>query len=279
MVAAAHFLCGTCWKEFPAGWRARESHCNATGHQRPAYECDTCPHHFNSQHACNPHMGAKGHFGDYSDDDEDWECRDDDCWDTFASEADRDAHEHDDHDFCGDCDRYFDNANNLRMHLNSRTHRSDTLACPLCKRDFVSATGLAHHLERGACPRAPNLDRMGVYRLVRELDPHHWFTNRVVEYTKATYTADENTWNGSGYECSKCYREFRSLNSLNQHLWSGTHDESLYHCQSGRCGRQFKTFGAVCNHLESESCGAMSYDQVQKYMHSVVSSGRLLTAY
>ncbi|KAL1405866.1 hypothetical protein Q8F55_007545 [Vanrija albida] len=270
MVAEQHPRCGTCSKTFPAGGRARAAHLNATGHAAPAHECDRCFDWFNSENACWAHMNAKNHFY--------WQCRDDDCYITRPTEHARELHEHNAHLYCGDCYRHFDSANNLKMHLNSRMHRSDTLECPACDRNFVSATGLAHHLERGSCPRAPNLDRMGVYRLVRELDPNNWFTNKDVELRKVTYSANEGAWNGCAFECPKCPREFGSLRSLNQHLASPTHLEYLYHCQKS-CTRQFKTFGAVCNHLESESCGAMTFNEVQRYMQSVVSSNRLITAY
>jgi hypothetical protein len=49
-----HFMCGTCGKSFPAGWRARESHLYMTGHRAPRFECETCPRSFSSDDALTP---------------------------------------------------------------------------------------------------------------------------------------------------------------------------------------------------------------------------------
>lgn len=45
------FTCGTCWREFPAGWHSRQPHMNATGHCQPDFECDSCESYFGSQRA------------------------------------------------------------------------------------------------------------------------------------------------------------------------------------------------------------------------------------
>jgi NAD-dependent SIR2 family protein deacetylase len=105
------FECGTCGKTFPAGWRARDNHCAATGHSPPPFECDTCPRVLRSEHARYQHMLALGHFAE--EDPVDYECRA--CDWTYTTEEDRDEHEHDDHNYCGDCDRFFRNANNLKQ--------------------------------------------------------------------------------------------------------------------------------------------------------------------
>lgn len=42
------FTCGTCWREFYAGWRARDQHCEATGHSPPRNECYECDEYFDS---------------------------------------------------------------------------------------------------------------------------------------------------------------------------------------------------------------------------------------
>jgi hypothetical protein len=50
----------------------------------------------------------------------------------------------------------------------------------------------------------------------------------------------------------------------------------LYHCPNPRCRVEFKTLGAIINHLESETCGAMRFDAVQRRIGDIVSGKRLL---
>src|SRR5690242_19099689 len=70
------YECGDCYKAFPAGWRARDQHCNMTGHCRPAFECDTCHADFGSEQDGGQHMSVMGHFCDHYDRSR----YDDRCW-------------------------------------------------------------------------------------------------------------------------------------------------------------------------------------------------------
>jgi len=73
------------------------------------YQCETCPRRFGSPHAVEQHMDALGHwFYDGI------ECREG-CGEWFDNESDRVGHEIEDHFWCGDCDWYFQNANNARQ--------------------------------------------------------------------------------------------------------------------------------------------------------------------
>jgi DNA-directed RNA polymerase subunit RPC12/RpoP len=99
------YECGTCGKVFPAGWRARENHCRATGHEPPDFECERCPRWFRSWQACFQHMSAKNHFA--------LECHI--CDETWPTEEDRTTHENEDHYYCADCDSTFRNYNNIKM--------------------------------------------------------------------------------------------------------------------------------------------------------------------
>ncbi|KAK4124525.1 hypothetical protein N657DRAFT_644765 [Parathielavia appendiculata] len=233
------FECGDCGRAFPAGWRARDQHCEATGHSRPEYECDICDAYFDSEYSRRQHMIQ-------------------------------------DHLYCCDCDRYFQNFNNIKQHLNSKTHRGSTIKCPFCAASYTTAGGMTHHLERGSCPCAANLDRRELFRLVRSRDPRGLISNHSIEPITVTYTADRRSWNGRGYECSFCYRTFASLSGLNQHLNSPVHQEVLYHCPNQRCGVEFKTLAAIVNHLESETCGAMRFETVQRRIGDIVSGNRML---
>ena len=226
------FACGDCGKYFPAGWRARENHCNATGHSRPAFECDTCDKVFKGSAAKDFHMDHWNHYA--------WVCNE--CGETWPSESKLKHHQAEEHHYCADCDRYFQSYNNIRMvsllspglpspskcradrrvqHLNSRTHRGQNIQCPFCRTAFTTATGVTHHLERGRCPEAPGLNRDQIYKIVRAKDPNGIITKNLIGWypeSDSYYEATARAWNGYGYECYFCHREFHMLNSLNQHL-------------------------------------------------------------
>lgn len=105
VMAWEDFECGTCGKIFPAGWRARDNHCRATGHQPPDFECDTCSRWFESRRACIQHMNDKNHFA--------YECNI--CNETWPTEEDRTVHENEEHCYCADCDRLFSSYNGIKM--------------------------------------------------------------------------------------------------------------------------------------------------------------------
>ncbi|KAI1461519.1 hypothetical protein F4805DRAFT_235423 [Annulohypoxylon moriforme] len=235
------FKCLDCPRVF-RDWHARYQHCNATDHSPLNYECRCC----------------------------------DEIWSTSELRRDHEAKEH---NYCSDCDRTFNNANNLKMHLNSRKHRGTGIKCPFCKTGFVSATGLAHHLEGGRCSAASSLNRDMVYRAVRMKDPDGVLAKKLIGWHgSSTYEATGSAWNGDAWECYLCHRNFVSMNVLNGHLNSPAHQQALYHCPNRHaCGRDFKTLAAVMNHLESESCGYSRFEAVQNTVTQIVSGDRRLT--
>ncbi|KAM4058336.1 zinc-finger double-stranded RNA-binding domain-containing protein [Hirsutella rhossiliensis] len=264
----AYFECGTCDKAFPAGLRARDKHCRSTGHSPPNLECDTCHRWFWSERARQQHMDALDHRV--------FSCSV--CSETWPSQDACTEHEHDDHLYCADCDRYFQSDNNLRMHLNSRVHRGLTVLCPFCSRLFSTATGLTHHLETASCPKAPQLNRDELFRIVRSKDPGGIISKNLLEWTSSyEYEVDSGSWNGRGYECFICGRVFGRLSSLEQHLNSPIHQQELYHCPNTSCCMNFKTLAGIINHLESESCRFIKFERVQRSVNNFVSSNRLLS--
>ncbi|KZL64275.1 zinc finger protein [Colletotrichum incanum] len=272
------FTCGTCWREFPAGWQSREQHVNATGHQIANNECEFCDRFFCDRHAVGQHMDALGHWAnDVSDDDTEYECGD--CSVCFSDEENLREHEVQGHYYCKPCNRYFQNYNNIRQHLNSSIHRSSALRCPFCNQPRNTATGLIHHLEQVACPKAP-LDRDKLYEAVRRRDPNGIISKNLLEWRSSpTYTAIERAYNkaANAYECYLCHRLFSTLHGLNSHLNSTVHKQALYHCSNRRCGHEFKTLAGVINHLESESCNFMHFDSVQRNVERIVDPSRMIS--
>ncbi|KAI1435566.1 hypothetical protein GGR50DRAFT_307194 [Xylaria sp. CBS 124048] len=263
------YQCGTCYKTFMAGWRARENHFYSTGHAAPDFECSRCAANFSSNTRLFNHMNAANHFR--------WNCSL--CPETWPTEDQRISHEHFEHYYCHECDRPFMNYNNLKMHLNSRLHRSYDIKCPFCNRSHQTATGLTYHVETGSCPNAAGLNRDTLYKFIRQRDTKGVLTNNLLEYTGSRqYQATSRSYNENieAWECSICHRLFNTVTDLNKHLNSPTHQANLYHCPNRNCEKQFKTLAAFVNHLESESCGFMHFGAVQCSIENVIGGGRLI---
>ncbi|KAH6654056.1 hypothetical protein BKA67DRAFT_564050 [Truncatella angustata] len=261
------YECGSCHKTFEAGWQARENHLRSTGHHAPTFECDSCPSHFRSETARFQHMDALNHF--------EWECSL--CNETWPTDEQRVEHEHDDHNYCSECEKTFANRNNLKMHLNSRTHRGQQIRCPFCAGSYTTATGLTHHIETGSCPKAAGLTRDTLYKAVRSRDPGGLITKNLIGWHGSTqYEANDRSynWNRQRWECYLCHHLFGSLASLNQHLNSPAHQKALYHCPNRSCGKEFTTLAGIVNHLESESCGCTRFDNVQRSIPGVLHGNR-----
>lgn len=76
--------------------------------------------------------------------------------------------------------------------------------------------------------------------------------------------ATARSWNGSGYQCYLCQREFNSLRGLNSHLSSPAHEQKIYRCPGRGCGGEFKLLSGLVQHVESERCGVMRFATVQQ---------------
>lgn len=178
-----------------------------------SYDCNCCQRRFRSDYAQWQHKVEKNHF--------DYECSC--CYMTFETEQMRKEHEVDRHHYCADCERQFTSLNNTQQHLRSAAHLGSSITCPFCKRGFTTATGLVHHIESSACPRARNLDRDAVYRIVRQKDPSGVISKKLIGWTGSdSFEATARAWNPyeGAYECYLCPRTFGQLSSLNQHLQS-----------------------------------------------------------
>lgn len=295
--------CETCTSTFRS-WNACYQHMNSLDHWAVRFDCETCTRKFLSQHAANQHMNSVGHWAPKVP------CET--CTRMFhtqpAAEQHMKAQSHH-QNYCKDCERHFFSENDLRIvrfppfpssifdheeatiqllndsvpiqHLNSKIHRGTNLPCPFCKANYTSASGFFHHLERGACPKAPSLNRERILKIVRERDPHGRITNKQIEWHKETrieYAASDQAFNHNRncWECYLCHKGFRARADLNRHLNSSTHKQNVYHCPNIRCGKQCVTLAALFNHLESESCAFMKFAKVQQHVDSVIQSGKLI---
>ncbi|KAH7139334.1 hypothetical protein B0J11DRAFT_41243 [Dendryphion nanum] len=249
MDAVGHWACEMCDDEF---WteEAAEEHMDDEGHWAPKHECEACNRCFYTANEARKHMDAKNHWREH---------------------------------WCSGCERGFQNENNLRQHLNSSIHRGSNISCPFCKKGFVTATGVAHHLERGSCPNAPNVNHETILREIRKRDPNHLITKKLLTYHDSSFATLEPTdhcWNGSFWECYLCHGEFKEWHGLKQHLNSPKHRQKTYHCPGKvSCGKEFTSLAALFNHLESESCGAMRFETVQRNVGGILSGGRKMIAF
>ncbi|KAI3396080.1 hypothetical protein diail_497 [Diaporthe ilicicola] len=233
-----------------------------------SFDCSRCYRTFNSPHAQWQHMSDKNHF--------EHECFC--CDETWPSKERRRAHEVEVHHFCADCQRFFQNHNNIQQHLRSAAHIGGSISCPFCKRGFTTATGLVHHIESSACPQARGMDRDVVYRIVRQKDPSGVISKNLIGWKGSdSFEATERTWNPyeGAYECYFCNRTFGQLHSLNQHLQSPAHQQKLYHCP--KCPKEFVSLASIINHFESESCGYTRFSTVQTGIRALTDGSRLLS--
>lgn len=164
------------------------------------------------------------------------------------------------------------------QHKDSRTHRGITVACPFCRDCYVTASGLAHHLETGSCSRAPQLNRESLHRIIRERDPHGIITHKQLTYSSSSWEVDwdmQDDYTGL-WECPLCSFETGTARSLEFHLNSPRHQRKVYHCPNGRCPKEFSALAGLLNHLESESCQFMKFEKVQKQAQQVFTSKKMI---
>lgn len=165
--------------------------------------------------------------------------------------------------------------------MHSRTHMGSSIQCPFCKGGFTTASGVTIHLESGRCT-ASGLDRAKINNMVRRLDRHNVITRPLLTLPGCgdgvDVIATERAWNGYFYECYLCTREFQTLRALNNHIRSPVHEQAMYRCPKASCGGQYKLLSGLIQHVESESCGVMRFNQVQKQARNGIQNmvGRMI---
>ncbi|KZO94067.1 hypothetical protein CALVIDRAFT_484868 [Calocera viscosa TUFC12733] len=211
--------------------------------------------------------------------------------DAHAFGSGTSLHQHYDacHLYCKPCKRVFATEQNLDAHLRSRIHLPATFKCPMlqCQQYFISPAAVVLHLESGKC--ASGVTRTIIDRYIVQHDRNNVITNpsrlitgpvgsRQLQPT-ATYIATERSWNGNGYECYFCHKEFKYLAQLNQHLASPKHtkpEEMIYRCPNRDCNMKKATLSGLCQHIESGSCGVNRFSSVTDAMDQFVSGMRRL---
>lgn len=120
-----------------------------------------------------------------------------------------------------------------------------------------------------------------IYRAIKERDPGGLVTMKLLIYPDFTTQniATNAAWNGGGYECYLCHREYETLQALNQHLHSPAHSEKLYHCPNRKCNHKFISLASLFNHLESESCKFVRFEKVQQNVHGFITGRQKLLGF
>lgn len=139
------------------------------------------------------------------------------------------------------------------------------MKCPWCTRTFSTAAGVTIHLESGTC--SSGIDRHKINHTFRRLDCNNVITLPMLTmpgYDREETFATGQAWNGYAFECYICPREFSSLTALNQHLKSPAHEQDTYRCPKAGCARTYKSLSGLVQHFESQSCGFITFDKVQK---------------
>lgn len=205
--------CDTCGRSF-GSTRALRQHMSALGHVESPFQfkCHRCPTMFRTSSDADDHMCLYNH----------WSQQCSRCPASTPTEDQLKQHEIECHFWCSKCEREFQSYNNIKMHMNSRVHLGTSITCPCCTSSFTTATGLAHHLETGSCPKATGLNRDVVYNLIRSVDHNGLIAKNLIG------------WHGSTtYEASERANVFFSSNirpaetiplSQPRRLWQGVHD-------------------------------------------------------
>ncbi|KAJ7146599.1 hypothetical protein C8R44DRAFT_757860 [Mycena epipterygia] len=265
-----HHICYDCEKDFPTWTGLKEHYVQSRVHDY----CQHCDTHFDSSIELEYHYQTDHHY-----------CVK--CRKFFQNALGLREHyrQSELHHYCVPCQRLFPSASNLQSHLNSAIHRPKDVPCPGkgCGLAFVSRSALILHLEAGTC--ASGADRQTVDRYVRQYDTNNIITDPArlltggADGSDVKYYATSASWNGSAYECYLCHGGYRSLAALNQHLASPRHQDKIYVCPLTTCQNHFPTLSALCQHIESGSCGVTKFKVVQNTMDDLVGKMRRLTAY
>ncbi|KAI6012653.1 hypothetical protein F5J12DRAFT_819496 [Pisolithus orientalis] len=179
---------------------------------------------------------------------------------------------------CERCERGFPHQSAYLQHIrDSRSHN----ICEDCDKDYLHESDLIQHYKGSSC-----------HHYCADCDTHFDDEDELIHHYR---TANGHAYCGwcdkvlkgqrglddhnksCHYCCKKCGRHFQTENDLRNHLRSKAHREAdtryrcnrpplvtespdyedgIYRCPDRSCTKQFGTFGALFQHIESESCNA-----------------------
>lgn len=274
--------CSECYRNFHST-AALNAHCRDRADHAYCEDCQRVFVHFNAlqqhldnspvhqdsdaDHSYNSSSGYDYESSDSGEEDETTFCKS--CHRSFVNKLSLYRHlaQSSKHNWCFVCSRDFATESALDQHNSSRVHNSRDLNCPLCSKSFKVPSAIALHIESGACH---NINRHQVttavhaLRIIPTVSLSHRLTGPSGRGTITNYSANEQAFNGTAYECYLCHRTFRSLGSLNSHLNSPAHDEDEFKCP--KCSRTYKLISGLIQHIESEVCGLARFQQVKDQM-------------
>ncbi len=162
----------------------------------------------------------------------------------------------------------------------SQPPQESRFACPNPKNNKADQHIKQIHIESGTCTKS-GLDRGKLNDIVQRMDRKNIITKPLLTmpgWDRTELVATELAWNGRAYQCYLCSGQYASLRALDQHINSGTHEQNIYHCPKRSCGREYKSLSGLIQHMESESCGVMRFEQIQKGARSGIGNmvGRML---
>ncbi|OSX58480.1 hypothetical protein POSPLADRAFT_1085916, partial [Postia placenta MAD-698-R-SB12] len=69
-----------------------------------------------------------------------------------------------------------------------------------------------------------------------------------------------------------CHCQSQTLDRLNQHLASPTHDAEIYQFPKAfqGCGRKFRVLSALCQHVESKKCVIRRFNAPMQNLDSMM---------
>ncbi|KAF7970082.1 hypothetical protein HWV62_25066 [Athelia sp. TMB] len=187
---------------------------------------------------------------------------------------------------CDACSRSFKSLGALDQHVrDSPAHNYSDESTEYdddWEKSFALPSAIAHHIESGGCSKG--IDRHRVTAAVHSMGvtPMVSLAHRIQGPSGFSgpsnivrYSASEQAFNGTSYECYLCHRGFRTLGSLNTHLSSAAHDVDEFKCP--KCSVKFKLISSLIQHIETEVCGLARFKQVEDHTSALTAQfSRLL---
>jgi len=157
----------------------------------------------------------------------------------------------------------------MNQHNASPVHNGKTFKCPFCIQMFKTPSSIAMHIESGCHRITRHQVTAAVHQLkiIPQISLNHRIQGPSNPARQVSLSANENAFNGYAYECYLCHSTFKTLDRLNQHLQSPTHDESEFRCP--HCHSEFKLISGLVQHIESESCGIARFQDVTRHFDSL----------